>query len=192
MNRPDPADIDRITAVAADDLRPLHPAEVRQLAAEVVALRAELAEAKAKAANDDEFYRDLVKESHQEADMAKAAYERERAAREAAERERDEANDAWRSALANGAHNVDILHARAEAAEADAKQLREALEQIAAPFSSFDPKMQAIARAALGSAAAANKLDSCPHCGLKGKPFCWCGEHAPVREAAADSQENPA
>jgi hypothetical protein len=49
-----------------------------------------------------------------------------------------------------------------------------------------------IARVALGSAAAADKLDSCPHCGLKGKPFCWCGEHAPVREAAADSQENPA
>jgi hypothetical protein len=110
----------------------------------------------------------------------------ERAAREAAEREREEM--LLNEAEARRAATLD--RERAEAAEADAKQLREALEHIPRCGNCMSGRTWACEtyQGALGSAAAADKLDSCPHCGLKGKPFCWCGEHAPVREAAARAE----
>jgi hypothetical protein len=118
-----------------------------------------------------------------------------------------EAHETRELAIQNGAHNVDVLHQqlvyereekwrerdaanammeRAEAAEAREQQLRKFIDDSLNEWGDRMPAQWRVhARAALASAAAADNLDSCPHCGLKGKPFCWCGEHAP--ELALDA-----
>jgi hypothetical protein len=218
VTRPDPADLENILAIAESG-EPLPRLERRMLAAEVVALRAELAEARASqfpeidesllpdgvsAASWDPVTLTARAEAHcrhaWDHNMEVKAWVvltllRERAAREAAERERDTIREQYLESNGHWDAMWSKEQERAEAAEAREQQLREALERLrdnaGEPRVDYPKALADQVETALGSAAAADKLDSCPHCGLKGKPFCWCGEHAPVREAAADSQENP-
>jgi hypothetical protein len=121
VTRPDPAHVDAILAVPPDERVQMvaeDPSVFDVLAAELVALRAELAEA-------HETRELAIQNGAHNVDVLHQQLVRERAAREAAEQERDEAREMY--ARASDRMTIEIIER--EAAEAREQQLRKAVSE---------------------------------------------------------------
>jgi hypothetical protein len=76
---------------------------------------------------------------------------------------------------------------RAEAAEQERDELLDERWRYVQAVEAAEARVEELEQQ-LAQSQRSHTPDSCPHCGLEGKPYCWCGEHAPIRDSAAGGQ----